>query len=79
MKEIIWLDPEIEGDENTQYFNELNNLEKCHITRIKSVEQAINKMNDILFKETIIIVSGKLFTAFIDEFKNYFPLEILFG
>ena len=70
MKEIIWLDPEIEGDENTQYFNELNNLEKCHITRIKSVEQAINKMNDILFKETIIIVSGKLFTAFIDEFKK---------
>ena len=70
MTEIIWLDPEVENNENTEYFNQLNQLNKFHITRIKTVEQSINKIIEIAFSEAIIIVSGKLYIKFIDEFQK---------
>ena len=70
MKEIIWLDPNVDSDENKEYFNELNKLGNYKISRIKTISQTINKLNEILFEETIIIVSGKLYNEFIVEFKN---------
>ena len=72
MTVIIWIDPNIDGDdENKSYFKELNDENVgSEIYRAKTVQEGMNQINNILFKETIIIVSGKLFKEFIEEFKK---------
>jgi len=70
MKIIVWIDPNIDGDENTEYLEELKLLGYFNIKKCKTIEEAIIKINEIIFDETIIIISGQLFTKFIDEFKN---------
>jgi hypothetical protein len=72
MTVIIWIDPNIDGDdENKSYFKELNDENVGYeIYRAKTVLEGMTQINNILFKETIIIVSGKLFKEFIEEFKK---------
>ena len=70
MKLIIWIDRYVDSDENSIYFDQLNTLNNCKIIRIKEVDDAINQLNEIAFEETIIIVSGQLFTKFFDEFRK---------
>ena len=70
MKVIIWIDPNIDGGENTEYLEELKLLGYFEIKRCKTVEEGIIEINKILFEETIIIISGQLFAVFIEEFKN---------
>ena len=71
MKTIIWLDPSLDmDDENKIYFKELNETENSKIYRLKTVKEGIAQINEIIFDETIIIVSGKLFKEFIIEFKK---------
>ena len=70
MKVIIWIDPNIDGGENTEYLEELKLLGYFEIKRCKTVEEGIIEINKILFEETIIIISGHLFDVFIEAFKN---------
>ena len=70
MKVVLWLDPNIDWEENSHYFDELTQLVSYKIYRIKTVDEAINQINEILFEETIIIVSGKLFKEFIIKFEK---------
>ena len=70
MKLILWIDRYVDTDENSIYFDQLNTLNNCKIIRIKEVDDAINQLNEIAFEETIIIVSGQLFTKFFDEFRK---------
>ena len=70
MKNIIWLDDSIDGDENTAYFEELNKKGSYKFYRKKSIDETINQINEIFFEETIIIVSGKLFKNFYYAFKR---------
>ena len=60
MKEIIWLDPNVDSNENIKYYNELNKIRNVKIIRIKTINQTLNKLNEILFEETFIIVSGDI-------------------
>ena len=55
MNEIIWIDPDVESDENIEYLNELSQLENYKITRIKTISQAMDKFNEIVFEDPIII------------------------
>ena len=81
---VIWIDQNVDNVENTHYFNILNELQNYEIMRIKTVEQSIQIFKDILFAETIIVVSGKFFTLLIDELKknltniNFIPNIIIF-
>lgn len=70
MNEIIWIDPDVESDENIEYLNELSQLENYKITRIKTISQAMDKFNEIVFEDPIIIVSGKLFNELVEELKK---------
>ena len=70
MKVIIWIDPNVEGNENTCYYNELNQNIDYKILKAETVEEGINHINKIKFEETIIIVSGKIFKEFTDAFKK---------
>ena len=81
---VIWIDQNVDNVENTHYFYILNELQNYEIMRIKTVEQSIQIFKDILFAETIIVVSGKFFTLLIDELKkiltniNFIPNIIIF-
>ena len=71
MLNIIWMDPNIDGDdENKNYVEELKQNVNYKVKGVKTVQEGIIEINKILFEETIIIVSGKLFKEFIDEFKK---------
>ena len=67
---IIWIDPNIDGDENSAYISELQSLGYFKIKRFKDIYEAIDQIKNIEFEETIIIVSGSLYIPFIQEFKK---------
>ena len=83
---VIWIDSNIYNEENTRYIYELEKFYSIKVTPFKTVYKAIeelkNKNNK--FIETKIIVSGKLYTEFVnmfkDEMKNIFvaPKIIVF-
>ena len=65
MSYIIWIDQKIYNKENLEYVKELKELGYKNIRLYEKVGQAIDYMKSILFKETKIIVSGRLFNEFI--------------
>jgi len=65
---IIWLDPNIYGEENKSYYEELTTF-KALIIRVKTVEEAMNEIYKIIFQDVFIIVSGALIPQFYNEFK----------
>ena len=67
---IIWIDPNIDGDENSAYISELQSLGYFKIKRFKDIYEALDQIKNIEFEETIIIVSGSLYIPFIQEFKK---------
>ena len=73
---IIWLDPNIDGEENKSYSEELS-IEAFLIKR-KTVEGAMTDIYNIYFKDVFIIVSGSLFLEFYNEFKeNLYRISIV--
>jgi hypothetical protein len=62
---VIWIDPNVDGDENKSRLMKLDELGAYKIYKHKTVEDGIALINTILFEETIIIVSGELFQEFI--------------
>ena len=69
LENIIWIDQNIENKENKNYSKELESLKLLkHI--FKNVEDAIECIKEIKFKEVKIIISGKLYQEFVKSFKN---------
>ena len=76
-RHIIWIDPDINGEENKAYYNELKSL-KFNIIREETVEEAMKKIYDIIFEDVFIIVSGSLFLQFYYEFKkNLYKISLV--
>ena len=67
---VIWVDPNIENDENTEYTRRLKKHNAYNILLFKKVNEAINHLKKINFKETKIILNGKLYYDFIKSFKE---------
>ena len=65
----IWIDPNIDGEQNSDYSNQLekNNLLN---NKFNNVDDAINDLKNIKFKETKIIISGKLYLEFVKKLKE---------
>ena len=65
-KVYIWIDPEIENEENTDHYNYLFTQKNIDCKRFDKCKEGfdylIQKEND--FKEIVIIISGKLFKEF---------------
>ena len=71
-KNIIWLDPNIYGEENKSYYNELKLSKDYNIKLFKTVEEAMQEMYVVSYhnnNDVFIIVSGSLFPQFINELK----------
>ena len=67
---IIWIDENIDNEENTQYLKELESIGLLNIRLFKEIDKAINHMKYIKFHETKVIVSGKLYSEFVKKFKE---------
>ena len=67
---VIWIDPQIDNEENTEYASKFKSMNFLSIKLYKNVNDAIIFMKTIHFEETKIIVSGKLFPELIRSFKE---------
>ena len=55
---IIWIDPAVYNAENSGYKRTLDSTKCFDIYRFKNVDESIEKLKDIKFQKTFIIVSG---------------------
>ena len=79
---LIWIDPEIQNQENSEYASKLKSMNSLEVHLFNNVSEAINFMKTIYFQETKIIVSGRLFSELVINFKEnisdmYFVPNIL--
>ena len=82
MSIIIWIDREVYNEENQDYVKEIEKLEYKKLRLFDNVNEAMDYMKSIQFEETKIIVSGALFSEFINVFKEnirdmYFAPKII--
>ena len=69
MSKIIWIDQEVYNEENKGYIKILNGLGYKKLKLYQKVCDAIADMKTILFEETKIMVSGRLFKDLINMLK----------
>ena len=75
---VIWIDPNVENEENSKYQKELKKIANIRLKCYKTVDEAINHLKTIKFQETKIIISGKLYIDFIEFFqKNILDMRIV--
>ena len=67
---IIFINSNIENEENKKFINELESISYLRIKTFKNVNDAINYMKNILFVKTKVIVSGELYIEFINSFNS---------
>jgi len=67
---IIWIDPKVDNEEIKSYLKELKNFKNTKISSFKSVMESLTFIKKIKFSETFIIISGSLYTDFIEKFKE---------
>ena len=73
---VVWIDPEIRKDEITQYASELEENQILKVKLFKIINDAIDYLKTIKFKETKVIVNGGLYTEFVKTLKK--NLEFLY-
>jgi len=67
---IIWIDKEIENEENQYYLSVMQNFLNLNVDYFDNIENGIEYLKKIKFEKTKIIVSGKFYVNFIKEFKK---------
>ena len=67
---IIWIDENIDNEENIQYRKELESIGLLINKLFKGIDEAINHMKSIKFQETIVIISDRLYSEFVEKFKE---------
>ena len=67
---IIWIEPNVDNEENTHYLKELKNIKDTKLSFFKNVMDALTLIKKIKFSETNIIISGSLYTEFIEKFQE---------
>ena len=67
---LIWIDENLDIEENQDYAKELNSFLSLHAKFFKNLEEAFEHLKNIKFQETKVILSGKLYTKFIQKFKE---------
>ena len=70
-KILLWIDPDIFGEENKSYLEKIKNNFNyfINIYPFKNVEDGIKKLKEIKFIPTILILSGRLYPKFILFYK----------
>ena len=67
---IIWIDANVDNEENKEYLNSLKDIQNTKIRCFKNVGDSLTFIKRIKFAETNIIVSGRLYSEFIKTFEE---------
>ena len=59
MSYTIWIDENVDNEENTIYAKELESIGLLSFRLFKEIDIAINHMKFIEFQETKVIISGR--------------------
>ena len=71
MSIVIWIDEKYDNFINIGYTKELRAINSIKYLRLfKSVDEAMTYLKEIKFDETIIIVSGRLYSELVEKFKE---------
>ena len=70
MSYTIWIDENIDNEENTKYSKELELIGLLNLRLFKEIDKAIIYMKYIEFQETKVIISGRLYSQFVKKFKE---------
>ena len=70
MANVIWIDQNIYNKENIGYTKKLQTIDSIKLKLFQKIDEAVNYLKSIHFKETKIIVSGKLYFDFVNSFKE---------
>ena len=70
MSHTIWIDENIDNEENTQYLKELESIGLLSLRLFKEIDKAINHMKYIEFQETKVIIKDTLYSQFVKRFKE---------
>ena len=70
MSNLLWIDQNIYSDENKKYTDIFKSFNSLKLNLFKKVDEAITFLKSIKFEETIIIVSGRLYSELIENFKQ---------
>ena len=70
LKHLIWIDPNIDNDENQGYVKSMKELRFSNIQCFKTTDEGINYIKTIQFESSKIILSGRLYIEFIEKFKE---------
>ena len=75
---IIWVDSNVDNEENSKYQKELESIWYIKLKCFKNIKDSINYIKQIKFVETKIIISGRLYIEFIDTFiKNINNINVI--
>ena len=67
---LIWIDAHINNSENTGYQEKFKETNRFGFLTYEKVDDGIEKLKDIFFEDTYLIVSGSLYPEFISYFKD---------
>ena len=67
---IIWIDPNINNNENTKYLRQLESYKNTKVHPFKNILDSIEFIKTLKFEETNIIISGSLYSEFIKKFEE---------
>ena len=67
---VIWIESEIDKDEIVQYTKDLEKNKSLNLKLFGDIDESINYLKKLQFQETKIIVSGSLYTEFVNSFKE---------
>ncbi len=70
MPHTIWIDENIDNEENTKYSKKLESIGLLSLKLFKEIDKAINHMKNINFLETKVIVCDSLYSEFVNKFKE---------
>ena len=65
---VIWIDSNINNEENNRCIKEIESVLHLKVNCFKNAKEAINYLKEIQFIETKIIISGKLYKEFLEIF-----------
>ena len=67
---LIWIDRNIHNNQNTQYTKEIHKFKCLKIKVFENIKEAINYIKQIKFESTKIIISGELYSEFLNSLKE---------
>ena len=67
---VIWVEQNINSEENREYITELLTLNNLKINAVNNIESALELIKFKKFKDIIVITSGRFYNKFIEGFKQ---------